>query len=159
MQSDHPVSSARRPDPDAMPADFCADLIETVDALITVLNEETRLVRAAKLSEAATLSGEKSLASERYIKAHGVLRGADSPFSALASDEVGHLRERHQALETAISQNLAVLATARTVSETLIHSVSDIVARKRGRTNVYGANGQQAVQQSQPGPVSCNVAL
>ncbi len=152
MQADYPA-------PQAVGADFCADLIETVDALIAVLNEETRLVRAAKLSDAADLSGEKSLASERYIKAHGVLRGADSPLETLASDEVGHLRERHQALETAISQNLAVLATARTVSETLIHSVSDIVARKRGRTNVYGANGRQSVQQSQPGPISCNVAL
>ena len=93
------------------------------------------------------------------VQAHGALRAVATPFEALAPDEVGHLSARHQALEAAISQNMAVLATARTVSETLIHSVSDIVARKRGQTAVYGANGQQANAYRPASPVTCNVAL
>ena len=138
---------------------FCTDLSQTVDTLIDVLSEETRLIKAAKLTAAAAMASQKSVVSERYMKAHGVLRLAGPDLSRFAPDEVGHLRERHQALESAISLNLAVLATARTVSETLIKGVSETVARHRGRTDTYGADARQTAHAPGAGPMSCNVAL
>ena len=139
--------------------DFCNDLARTVDTLIEVLNEETRLVRAARLAEAADMSAQKSAASERYVKAHGVLRTSGLEIGRLAADEVDHLRARHQDLEAAISQNLAVLATARTVSETLIRGVVDIASQRDGRSHTYGADARQTAEQPRTNPLSYNVAL
>lgn len=154
-KSDAPVPTF---DPDSARR-FCADLSQTVDTLIEVLSEETRLIKAAKLTAAAAMTSQKSVVSERYMKAHGVLRVAGQDLSRLAPDEVGHLRERHQALESAISLNLAVLATARTVSETLIKGVGETVVRHRGRTDTYGADARQSTHAPGAGPMSCNVAL
>lgn len=138
---------------------FCGDLANTVDVLIEVLREETQLVRAARLSDAAAMSERKSSASERYMKGHSVLRNAGGELGRLVPDEVGHLRARHQALEAAISQNLAVLATARTVSETLIRGVAEAVGNRGGRTETYGADARQTTEAPRAGPLSYNVAL
>lgn len=138
---------------------FCRDLAGTVDALIDVLNEETGLIRAARLTAATEISEKKTSLSERYVKAHGMLRTSGGALGRLAPDEVGHLRERHQALESAISLNLAVLATARTVSETLIRGVADAVAERQGRQQVYGADARQATSTPAAGPLSYNLSL
>ncbi len=139
---------------------FCGDLAETVDALIAILNEETGLIRAARLTAAADIGPRKSVVAERYMRAHGVLKTAGGELGRLVPDEVGHLRERHQELETAISLNLAVLATARTVSETLIRDVADLVsARQGGRAETYGADARQNAGKPASRPISYNVAL
>jgi|GEM_PF-2310939 len=138
---------------------FCGDLSQTVDTLIEVLNEETRLIKSARLTAAADLSSRKAVASERYMKAHGTLKSSGSELSRIVPDEVGHLRERHQALESAISANLAVLATARTVSETLIKGIGDVVAKHRGRAETYGDDGRQSAGKPDETPLSCNIAL
>jgi hypothetical protein len=139
---------------------FCGDLAQTVDSLIEVLNEEARLIRAARLTAAAEISGLKATVSERYTRAHGVLKSAAAELKRLAPDEVDHLRERHSALESAISLNLAVLATARTVSETLIRDIADTVTAQRGgRQDIYGADARQTATAPATGPVSYNIAL
>jgi len=140
---------------------FCGDLADTVDALIEVLNEETRLVRAARLEAAGDLATRKSVVAERYMRAHGMLKSGGAELSHLVPDEVVHLRARHQALETAISHNLAVLATARTVSETLIRGVAESVARHQvgSRQEVYGADARQTTSAPPSRPISFNTAL
>ncbi|MCT8972819.1 hypothetical protein [Microbaculum marinisediminis] len=156
-------ASNSSPTPVSDPAaarDFCVDLAQTVDSLIAVLNEETSLIRAARLTAAAEVSARKSVVAERYMKAHGVLSSAGAELNQLVPDEVGHLRERHQALESAISLNLAVLATARTVSETLIRDVAGLAAaRQGGQTQTYGANARQTETAPRAAPLSYNVAL
>jgi hypothetical protein len=131
----------------------------TVDRLIEVLGEETRLIRTARLAAASALTDTKSQISERYIKAHATLKRAGQELSRLAPDELSHLRERHQELEAAISLNLAVLSTARTVSETLIRDVAQAAANRQGRQETYGADAKQATSAPTPGPLSYNVAL
>lgn len=138
---------------------FCGDLASTVDMLIDVLNEETKLIRAARLTDAAAMSDRKSDVSQRYLKAHGVLKASGPDLSRLAPDEVGHLRERHHALESAISLNLAVLATARTVSETLIRGVADTVANRTTQPQTYGADARHASQTPRTSALSYNGAI
>jgi len=138
---------------------FCGDLARTVDTLIEVLREETRLIKAARLSDAVEMSDRKSAISERYMQGHSVLRMSGGALGKLVPDEVGHLRERHQALEAAISQNLAVLATARTVSETLIRGVSETVSSRDGQSHTYGADARESVEAPRSAPLSYNIAL
>lgn len=154
------MTSASAPVRDAGSArTFCIDLSATVDTLIRVLEEETELVRAARLSAATALGPVKLEASERYLKSYGTLRDSAAELARMAPDEVDHLRERHHALESAISQNLAVLATARTVSETLIRGIADIVEARSSGPTTYGADGQHATTARRGAAFSCNLAL
>ena len=141
--------------------DFCGDLAATVDSLIEVLNEETRLVRTARLNAAADVAERKNVVAERYMKAHGVMKTAGTDLSRLVPDEIAHLRGRHQALESAISLNLAVLATARTVSETLIRGVAEAVANRQigDRQEIYGSDARTTTSAQPSRPISYNVAL
>ncbi|TCT06468.1 hypothetical protein EDC22_11151 [Tepidamorphus gemmatus] len=138
---------------------FCIDLSATVDALISVLEEETALVRSARLSAATALGSAKFEASERYLKSYPTLRDSAGEIARLAPNEIDHLRERHHALESALSHNLAVLATARTVSETLIRGIADIFEAEGAGPTVYGADGQHAPTPRRGTAFSCNLAL
>lgn len=138
---------------------FCHALSDTVDALIAVLEEETRLIRSAKLAEAFAMGEEKSAISERYSRAHATLRRSGQVIGRCAPVEIDHLRRRHGALESAISSNLAVLATARTVSETLIRGAAELVARSDCTPSGYGADASRTASQGMAAPVRCNVAL
>lgn len=154
------ADAASLPAPDRAAARaFCAELTETVDALIRVIEEETRLVRAARLSEAAELVDEKTALAQRYGKAHGAFKVSGREIGRRAPVELSHLRSRHEALENALSANLAVLATARTVSETLIRGVAEAVSPARAQPATYGANARRSDDGVPPGPLSVNVAL
>lgn len=138
---------------------FCKELTATVDALIRVLDEETRLVRAARLDEAAVLADEKSELARRYAHAHDIVRARGQDIGRQAPVEVDHLRRRHEALEAATQTNLAVLATARTVSEILIRSVSEAISPDSSRPDTYSADGRAGNSKPANGPISLNVAL
>lgn len=139
---------------------FCADLSETIDALIRVLDEETNLVRAARLNEAGELAEQKAALSRRYGEAHGALQASGAEIGRQAPVEVEHLRRRHQDLEAALSANLAVLATARTVSETLIRGVAAAVSPNAVRPTTYSADARRSDTGGPPaGPLSLNMAL
>ncbi len=139
---------------------FCNDLSATVDTLIRVLEEETRLVREVRLTEAAAIGEEKAALADRYVRAHGVLKSNNRDISRFAAVEIDHLRRRHGALEGAIAANLAVLATARTVSETLIRSVAEAVSRSDRPADTYSADARRNDGGgSGAAPVSLNVAL
>lgn len=139
---------------------FCVELAETIDALIEVLEEETKLVRAARLSEAAGLAEQKATLSQRYSKAHGVIQASGQEIGRRAPVEIDHLRRRHRDLETSLSTNLAVLATARTVSETLIRGVAAAVSPNAARPATYNAEARSNDPGGPPaGPLTLNVAL
>ncbi len=152
---DRPTAPANRDEARA----FCAELTDTVDALIRVLDEEARLVRAARLDDAARLAEDKSELARRYGQAHGIVKAHGQEIGRLAAVEVDHLRRRHDALEVATQNNLAVLATARTVSETLIRSVADAVSPDSARPDTYSAEGRSGGKGPAHGPISVNVAL
>lgn len=131
---------------DELPAvELCNRAINTLEALVTVMNEETTLLRAGRLREASTLSGEKTALAQDYV---GLVRSIQRQTSRLlkeAPTEVRLLRAGHERLATQMAENLKVLATARNVTEEVLTDVAETVgARDRART--YGASGQ--IQQS-----------
>jgi hypothetical protein len=154
-----PVDQATAPANREEARAFCAELTKTVDTLIRILDEEARLVRAAQLDEATGLAEEKSELARRYGVAHGIVKAHGQEIGRLAAVEVDHLRRRHDVLEAATRNNLAVLATARTVSETLIRSVADAVSPDSARPDTYSAEGRAGGKGPAHGPISVNVAL
>ena len=95
------------------------------------------------------------------MRGYARLRDQAEEIGRHAPREVAHLRQRRAALEVALTSNLAVLATARTVSETLIRTVADQATKRQGQPNVYGADARQRAQDVQGdietgiGPLEC----
>lgn len=149
-----PVERLLRPD---QATAFCDALAETVDALIRVLDEESKLVRSAQLSDAAVLQAKKSALSAQYGGQLQVLKHNAANMRDLSPEGVERLRRRQNALEEALQANMTVLATARTVSETLIRGIAANAAEKRGGPTVYGSNARAGTKPATGGGAAIRV--
>jgi hypothetical protein len=139
----------RRP-PIATPADarkLAEELLDVMSKLLSVIEQETALVRAGKVREAMQLEQQKTALSGRYVTAIETLRVAQQHLSQVAPDLLASLRRHHETFRAMLQINLTVLATAHAVSEGILRGVNAEVQR-RNMPNTYTAAGQRAA----PGP-------
>lgn len=126
---------------DEMPAvALCRHARDVLDTLVNVMNEETTLLRRGRVKDAGPVSSRKTVLAQEYV---GLLRAVQRRGERLLGDvpeEIQALRAAHERLATQMAENLKVLATARTVTETLLTDVAQAVAAA-GRTRTYGADG------------------
>lgn len=127
-----------------------AQVAELIGKLHGVVEQETALVHAGKVRNAAALGTEKSeltgklyVAGER-LKANAkfILRAA--PASAAALHGV------QDAFRAVLQRNMIVLATAHAVSEGIVRRLSGDLARKAA-PQVYGASGRTAAPHPKQG--------
>jgi hypothetical protein len=127
---------------DEMPAsELCYKAINTLEALVSVMNEETTLLRAGRLKDAAALTGDKTALAQDYV---GLVRSIQRQTARLLKEapaEVRMLRAGHERLATQMAENLKVLATARNVTEEVLTDVAQAVGA-RDRPTTYGPTGQ-----------------
>lgn len=117
---------------------------EVMDTLLEVIEQETELVRAGRLREAAQLERHKSELARLYMVDTARLQ-ASRPYLAEAVPHLlDGLRARHETFRSLLQINLTVLATAHAVSEGIMRSVSDEVTRKT-TLQTYGASGRRNV--------------
>jgi hypothetical protein len=139
----------RRP-PIATPADarkLAEELLDVMSKLLSVIEQETALVRAGKVREAMQLEQQKTALSGRYVTAIETLRVAQQHLSQVAPDLLASLRRHHETFRAMLQINLTVLATAHAVSEGILRGVNAEVQR-RNMPSTYTAAGQRAT----PGP-------
>jgi len=115
--------------------------------IIRIVEQETELVRAGKLTEAARLEPAKTALAQQYMAAASILQGHKPLLARAAPDQLDSLRRRHEEFHALLQINLTVLATAHAVSEGIMRGVSTELARKSA-PQTYGASGQH----SAPGP-------
>jgi hypothetical protein len=141
----HPVTSA------AEAEQLIRHLLDVMDALLGTVQEETELVRASRLTEAAALEAAKAELSRMYISDAARVRANQDYLAQAARASLDDLRARHNQFRAVLQMNLTVLATAHAVSESIMRGVSDELARKAtpqaygasGRATTPGASGQQ----------------
>jgi hypothetical protein len=119
---------------------LCAEIGGILDRLVPLVAEETRLVRGAKIVAAGGLQEAKAELSRLYAMALEALRANAAAISRHVPVLVDQLRRRHEAFQAELQVNMAVLATARSVSETLVRGVAEEVA-SRAAPKTYGATG------------------
>lgn len=122
-------------------AELCSRAETTLDALVTIINEETTRLRAGYFRNAAELAAEKARLAEEYV---GLVRSIQRETVRLmreAPGAISRLRSGHERLATQLADNLRVIATARTVTEELLTDVAEAVGQK-SRTRTYGATGE-----------------
>jgi hypothetical protein len=123
------------------------NLMDVMSALLGVIERETELVRAGKLSEAMAFEPQKTELSRRYVNAVAQLKASQEYLSQTAPELLNTLHRHHDVFRAMLQINLTVLATAHAVSESIVRGVNTEIQR-RNIPNTYTAAGQRAA----PGP-------
>jgi flagellar biosynthesis/type III secretory pathway chaperone len=116
-------------------------IMQVMDAVLNVVEDETNLVRAGKLSAAARLVSSKNELSQLYLADAQRLKISQSYLARTMPDILEALRKRHDLFQAVLQMNLTVLATAHAVSEGIMRGVSDEMAKKTMPAG-YGASGR-----------------
>ncbi len=130
---------------------FAADYVTVMDQLIEVIEQETELVRASKLMQAAKLAETKTDLARRYITDTLRLRGSQVQLTKFAPQVMEELARHHNKFRALLQINLTVLATAHAVSEGIVRGVSDELNRK-SQPQTYGASGRANVPDLRTAP-------
>jgi hypothetical protein len=125
---------------DLEPVELCRRTETVLTALVEMMNAETTLLRAHHYKQAAELTAEKTQLSQDYVGLARALQRRLPLLREAAPAEIDRLRRGHESLATQMAENLRVIATARSVTETLLSDVARSVGAQT-RTKTYGANG------------------
>jgi hypothetical protein len=118
-----------------------AHVAVVMEGLYGLVEEETALVRAGHLKQAAGLQAAKSNLAGLYVAATERLK-ANSKFLVAARPHACRaLHERHETLRALLQKNLIVLATTHAVAEGIMRRLSGDLARKAA-PQTYGASGR-----------------
>jgi hypothetical protein len=117
-------------------------LSDVMNALIGVVEEETKLVRAGRLTEIARLRAEKTNLARLYLADAARVQASQAFLAKSMPGVLRVMRERHNTFRNMLQINLTVLATAHAVAEGIIRGVSDEINRKAA-PQTYGASGRQ----------------
>ena len=85
-------------------------LIEVMDALLGTVEQETKLVRAGHMKEAAQIGSAKSDLARLYVADSARIKASRAYLSEKLPDVLEALRQRHDLFQALIQINLAVLA-------------------------------------------------
>lgn len=144
MAASSPVLSTRPIATQGEAQDVIAHLGDVMDALVSTVEEETALVRAGRLREAARLQQSKGDLARLYATDVLRLRASQRVMAQIAPDALAALQRRHDAFRALLQINLTVLATAHAVSEGIIRGVSGELQRKAA-PQTYGASGRASM--------------
>ena len=142
-----PIASA------AEAARLLVHIAEVMTALLAVLEEETQLVRAGRISEITSIAPKKSELARHYVGAAGVVRTNALYLARELPREFDDMRRRHEQFRALLQINLAVLATAHAVSEGIIRGAAGELSRKAA-PQTYGVSGRTTTTSA-----SCPIAL
>ena len=123
------------------------ELMDAMNALLSLVERETELVRAGKLREAMAFGPQKQDLSRRYVSAVGEVKANQKFLAQAAPDLMPTLHRHHETFRAMLQVNLTVLATAHAVSENIVRGVNAEMQR-RSMPNTYTATGQRTA----PGP-------
>ena len=116
-------------------------LLAAMDALVATVDQETELVRAGKLKQAATLEPAKTELARLYAADTAQVKANLPALTAHVPDLLAALRKQHDTFHALLQINLTVLATAHAVSEGLVRGAHAEVAQKNA-PQTYGQSGR-----------------
>jgi hypothetical protein len=131
-----------------------AGVLATMRDLEAALAEETALVRVGRIRDALAPEARKSGLAAGYMRALESVKANAVALARFAPEAVERLKGAHAGFARTVEENRIVLATARAVSEGLVRSLSEEVARA-SRPPAYGpAAGPARAARAEPLVVS-----
>lgn len=135
------TAAARLASLDTLPAAELCTIAETaLTALVDIMNQETTLLRAGHLRQAAQLTPDKTRLAQDYVGFARAIQRQNARLAVEAPKALDQLRAGHESLATQMAENLRVLATAKSVTEDVLTDVARIVGQQN-RAKTYGAGG------------------
>jgi hypothetical protein len=116
------------------------NLMAATDMLISTIEQETALVRAGKVVQAAPLGKTKIELAATYVRETARVKASLSALKQHVPDLLAQLRKQHESFNVLLQTNLTVLATSHAVSESLIRAAHTALARKKA-PQTYGRTG------------------
>jgi len=130
---------------------LCEIIERAMESLIETIEQETSLIRGGKVMDASALQLKKAGLSDVYVKAILYARKQSAELKHYAPDAVDRLQRRHEEFKALLRINMAVLSTARDVSEDLVKTVSRTVG-KTEKPTTYGRSGLTGAHSAAPIP-------
>jgi hypothetical protein len=118
-------------------------LLARMDDLGRLLETETADIRVGRIREGLANEPRKGELAAHYMAGLEAVKANAVALARLAPDALDRLRHAHARFGTVVQANQNVLATARAVTEGLIKSIADDLARA-ARPQVYGGTGAMA---------------
>jgi hypothetical protein len=115
--------------------------LDCLEALEPVIAEETALLRDGSMKAALDLTDRKEPAAQRYQRALEDLKANAVAIGRFAPPSLALLRKRHETFADIMRMNMAVLDTAKTVSESILRELASDLGRT-GAPQGYGAHGR-----------------
>jgi hypothetical protein len=140
MQSQNPPAAPIRVLNHADATAMVAAAISALDTLEPIIAQETALLREGMTRKALSFASAKAEAAAAYTRSLEALKGNAIALGRFAPDTIALLRRRHEGFSELLTYNMAVLTTARTVSETIMREISREIAAI-GRPAIYGPAG------------------
>ncbi len=112
-----------------------------VENLAGLLEQETHLVRAGRVRNAAALQSSKAELTGRLFAASERLKSSAKQLRQSVPDRCAALLRRQDTFRGTLQKNMIVLATAHSVSEGIVRRLSEQLAKKAS-PQVYGASGR-----------------
>ena len=125
---------------------------ETMVALVQVFEDETRLVRAGKLSAAADLVTEKTNLAARYLREFENVKSNARFIREAVPELVEEMRRAHASFRDILGRNLRTVATAQSVAEGIVRGAAE-EANRRANPHGYRADGRAAQAKATNRPV------
>ncbi|MGL4636738.1 MAG: hypothetical protein ACRCWF_12220 [Beijerinckiaceae bacterium] len=116
--------------------------LAALEALDPIIAEETVLMRDGQMKAALDLADVKNAASQKYQRVLEDLKANAIALGRFAPPSLALLRKQHEVFAELMSLNMAVLGTAKTVSESIVRELATDVGLAKSPQG-YGAYGQQ----------------
>lgn len=120
---------------------LCANLLNTTNELISLLDDETSLLRKAKTNEIEPINLRKDALTTTLSHYMERFRNNTEVIRELAPDELSNLQNQRNQFQKSIEANHNALIAMQAVSERILQTVSEKVTKKQSGPEVYTANG------------------
>ena len=114
---------------------------DSMVALVKIFEEETSLVKAGRLNEAASLTEEKAALASQYLREIEILKANGDFIGRAVPSLIEELRKAHAAFRDILAVNLRVVATAQSVAEGIMRGAASQAAA-RVAPKGYSADGR-----------------
>lgn len=114
-----------------------AQVTAAMSELETILDAESGHVRAGRLRDGLKETGRKTALMGAYLQGLEAAKANAIALARFAPDAIDALKAAHRRFSAIVETNQVVLATARSVTESLVKTLADDMSRSRVPT-VYG---------------------
>ncbi|WP_342361524.1 hypothetical protein [Terrarubrum flagellatum] len=134
------------------------EVIDALGGIEETLSEETGLMQAGRIRDALDLTDAKQARAGAYMRLLETVKANAIILARFAPDGVETLKVRHSEFALKLRLNQAVLATVKSVAETLVRGVQEEMSGNR-QLSVYGPGISPRGKNASATPLALSVRL